>query len=203
MKLVKNCIKKCQYCDDYQSILSDVDKHQRTCPSNPHKDDTLVIDDKFDENKFLKRFAGDKDLKDDDVRESQDLEESKDMTTTMSKVKSHQTSKNVSAKLSRLDLNKYEDDDQFDTEPNNLQNNDNEESDSSSDPEPARVQKPKLPTRDDLMILPHLHKHDLVKKRIYNKPSSWICGGYFTRLGCLNSFECLFKQIDFEFPHYE
>ena len=53
------------------------------------------------------------------------------------------------------------------------------------------------------MILPHLHKHDLFKKDAYQKPSTWICGGYFTELGCLSTFDCMFKHIDFEFPHYE
>jgi hypothetical protein len=42
---------------DYQSILSDVDKHQRTCASNPNKEMTLNIDDNFDENKFLNNFT--------------------------------------------------------------------------------------------------------------------------------------------------
>eukprot|EP00343_Euplotes_focardii_P004686 CAMPEP_0205811316 /NCGR_PEP_ID=MMETSP0205-20121125/15494_1 /ASSEMBLY_ACC=CAM_ASM_000278 /TAXON_ID=36767 /ORGANISM="Euplotes focardii, Strain TN1" /LENGTH=114 /DNA_ID=CAMNT_0053090321 /DNA_START=379 /DNA_END=723 /DNA_ORIENTATION=- len=36
---------------------------------------------------------------------------------------------------------------------------------------------------DNLMILPHLHKHDLHKKTTYDKPSFWICGGYFSELG--------------------
>ena len=55
----------------------------------------------------------------------------------------------------------------------------------------------------NLMILPHLHKHDLNKKTLYDKNSYWICGGYFTEIGCLNTFNCLFKNIDFEFPHYQ
>lgn len=56
---------------------------------------------------------------------------------------------------------------------------------------------------DNLMVLPHLHKHDLFKKQVYQKPSTWICGGYFTEAGCLSSFNWMFKNIDFEFPHYE
>lgn len=57
MKLVKNCIKKCQFCGDYQSILSDVDKHQRVCPSNPNRGNALQFDDDFDEQKFLLQCA--------------------------------------------------------------------------------------------------------------------------------------------------
>lgn len=188
MKLVKNIIKNCQFCENYQSILSDVDKHQRSCQSNPDRLNTLQIDHQFDEDQFLERF-GNKDNA---------LEDSKDAKTS---------TKQVTSKVSKLDLNRYD----TESEEENDQHTQNrrQEKENSSDSfeeapqEQPKVTKPKPITNEDLMILPHLHKHDMVKKKIYDKPSTWICGGYFTELGCLNTFNCLFKHIDFEFPHYQ
>lgn len=62
---------------------------------------------------------------------------------------------------------------------------------------------PPITQDDSVRILPHFHKHDLHKMTVYDKPSYWICGGYFTEIGCLSSFNCNFKNIDFEFPHYQ
>jgi hypothetical protein len=42
--------------------MSDVDKHQRQCASNPNIAYTLNIDDHFDEYKFLNTVAGGEDI---------------------------------------------------------------------------------------------------------------------------------------------
>lgn len=210
MKIVKNCIKKCQYWDNYQSILSDVDKHQRTCESNPDRHNTLSFDNNFDEDQFLKRFGDENKV---DVAESQalaDAEEFKQIPKEVDKHKFSKSTKDVTKKIGKLNLNQY-DEDHIEDEPNRATSQDNdddsEESSEDEDEEEERQEpvKPRKlpPISDTVMILPHLHKHDLYKKKIYNKPSTWICGGYFTVLGCLNTFNCLFKNIDFEFPHYQ
>ena len=64
MKLVKNCIKTWQFWNEYQSIISDVDQHQRECDSNPNRHQTLTLNDEKDEHKFLSHFNTS------DVRES-------------------------------------------------------------------------------------------------------------------------------------
>lgn len=194
------------YCDEYQSILSDVDKHQRTCDSNQNKHETLDITENFDENKFLKRFAEHDDPPIPVSNKSiTKVEEFKNVEDSVSKSKPKVSTQTVVEKVKRLDLNKFDTENDFEQEePSNQQNSEfSVGSSSSSEESEHQPRKPKERVREGLMVLPHLHKHDLIKKKVYDKPSTWICGGYFSRLGCLNSFNCLFKHIDFEFPHYQ
>lgn len=203
MKLVKNCIKQWQYCMDYQSILSDVDKHQRTCSSNPHKDMTLNIDDNFDENKFLNNFSTNNNEND----KSQIIEADEELKGANSLIRlnnNHSVAEKSlrDKKLENVDFNKLSLDEEFEIEERKQNINVPSKSIKEESDYPKKL-KVKSNDIDNLMILPHLHKHDLCKKKVYDKPSTWIWAGYFTELGCLNSFSCLFKQIDFEFPHFQ
>ena len=149
---------------DYQSILSDVDKHQRTCASNPNKEMTLNIDDNFDENTFLNNFS-DNNLSqivgnnEDDI---QSVRASYKKTAAVKGLKSKQ--------LETIDLNKLVLDSQFEEQKQTISR-----SQTSTKNNDAQPKKPKAKNSDtDMMVLPHLHKHDLFKKMTYDKPSTWI-----------------------------
>jgi hypothetical protein len=105
------------------------------------------------------------------------LEESKDFSKNITKTKPKDSTQTVTNKVSKIDLNQFDTENDFEVESRNAQNEEHgSDSDSESDSEEStnHPRKPQLPTRDDLMVLPHLHKHDLVKKKIYEKPSTWI-----------------------------
>jgi len=144
MKIVKNWIKRCQYCDDYQSILSDVDKHQRTCASNPNKDQTLNIDEYFDEQKFLQKFGGNETPVLDQANSMSVVEESKEKRASIVKEQSSDSSKTVTKRINKLDLNKYTRDDEFDAEERKQRPSDLRRSESSEEDDISK----KLPVID-------------------------------------------------------
>lgn len=181
MKLVKNLIKKCQFCNDYQSILSDVDKHQRVCEKNPDKNNTLNIDDNFDENKFLMNYSGG------NASELPPIKEKPNSNNLNAEEKlerlnlSHQSSSNQNKSSRKNKINLAElapDDDSFEMEERKEEIsrqrpvfNDSDEEDNDQAQQPI---KPTKKAPENCMILPHLHKHDLYKKKIYEKKSTWI-----------------------------
>jgi hypothetical protein len=202
MKLVKNCIKQCQFWGDYQSILSDVDKHQRMWASNPNRDNTLQFDDNFDEQNFLLHCA---------VAQNQSISLDKSKSAAPVEERKHSSKKLLSSSRAdssntvnvvNLSENMRDLDDEDPYHPKSTQKGYDEWKSISTTPGWATKTKDSA-SIDNWMILPHLHKHDLFKKDVYQKPSTWICAGYFTELGCLSTFDWMFKHIDFEFPHYE
>lgn len=212
MKLVKNCIKTCQFCNEYQSILSDVDKHQRDWEKNPNKHQALTLNDADDENKFLSNFGNDisgsnnlegRDEHKDDESEESESEESEDLKAPKKELEA------PAIQYTNGDSDEEEEEEE-------------EEKEYHGEHNPAEVRTTKVEVLqkssqnslprgseavdlidDSLRILPHFHKHDLHKMSVYDKPSYWIWGGYFTEIGCLNTFNCQFKNIDYEFPHYQ
>jgi hypothetical protein len=137
---------------DYQSILSDVDKHQRTCASNPSKEMTLNIDDNFDENTFLNNFS-DNNISQIEVNNEDDIQSVRENYKKTAAVKGLK-----SKQLETIDLNKLV-------------------LGSKSEEQKQTISKSQTSTKNsgtDMMVLPHLHKHDLFKKMTYDKPSTWI-----------------------------
>lgn len=173
MKIVKNLIKKCQYWNDYQSILSDVDKHQRVCEKNPDKSNTLNIDDNFDEKKFLMNYSGGNisDLPPiNEKTHSNGLEatEEIDKLRLDHQSSSNKDNKNKSYRKNKINLAEIApDDDEFEMEERkegiSRQRpafNSSEEEGSDQEEQPK---KPNKKASENWMILPHLHKHDLYK----------------------------------------
>jgi len=186
--------------------MSDVDKHQRQCASNPNIAYTLNIDDHFDEYKFLNTVAGGEDImldKSYSVPNPRNVEDSFQQLSVEERKDPPSILNPKRAYSNKIDLNSsntevaFKMDSQKDTwEYPNTKNS--QECGSKS-----QMEEDWNSIAENCMILPHLHKHDLFKKTTYDKLSSWIWGGYFTSLGCIDSFKCMFKNIDFEFPHFE
>jgi hypothetical protein len=164
MKLVKNCIKQCKFCMDYQSILSDVDKHQRTCASNPNKEMTLNIDDNFDENKFLNNFSNNN-LSQIVGNNEDDIQSVRASYNKSAAVKGLKSKQLETIDLNKLALDRGELEEQKQTISRSKTSTKNNDA------------PPKIKAKDtdtDMMVLPHLHKHDLYKRMTYDKPSTWI-----------------------------
>lgn len=160
---------------DYQSILSDVDKHQRNCSSNPHKDMTLNIDDNFDENKFLNNFSTNNNENDKSQIMEAD-EEYKDSSTAirLSKTNSSHVTIAKTKNSGKFDLDKLNLDDEFEVNERKQNAHVSKKSLKDNETDYPKHSKVKNNDIDNLMILPHLHKHDLYKKKVYDKPSTWI-----------------------------
>jgi hypothetical protein len=154
---------------------------------------TLNIDDNFDENTFLNNFS-DNNLSqivgnnEDDI---QSVQANYNKTAAVKGLKSKQ--------LETIDLNKLVLDSKLEEQKQTISRS--QASTKNNDVQPKKLKAKNSDT--DTMVLPHLHKHDLYKKMTYDKPSTWIWASYFTELGCLNSLNCMFKPIDYEFPHYQ
>lgn len=182
MKIVKNCIKNCMYCGDYQSIMSDVDKHQRSCASNPDRDNTLAMDDNFNEAHFFREY-GNATAAPESSKELPSISlEARNPDTMLPPIRGAPVPKlpEETKKVEKLDLGKMvSGDDEFEMEERKSQGEEPQESafDNSDDSGEHEVPLKPLPSQkeiEELMILPHLHKHDLHRKKIYEKPSTWI-----------------------------
>ena len=173
MKIVKNLIKKWQYCNDYQSILSDVDKHQRVWEKNPDKNNTLNIDDNFDENKFLMNYGGENNNELPPINEKSHSNKFDEIERLEKLSLDHQSlsnkdNKNKSSSKTKVNLAKLApDDDDFEMEERKEEIsrqrpvfNNSEEEESDEIDYPVKSTKKGI---DNCMILPHLHKHDLYK----------------------------------------
>lgn len=144
----------------------------------------MNIDDGFDENSFLAKIGGDKDLelaKARSLLESQQIAEAPspaDMPAKNPSVPVDETT----IKLERdLNLSDSEEEDGKLEERKKITSNPDKPKQKLSGTSKSSIKDPVKPLKGSSeisqrsqMILPHLHKHDLWKKKIYDKQSTWI-----------------------------
>jgi len=140
-----------------------VDKHQRICERNPNKNETLTLNDEHDENQFLSHF---------------NTNEVNASVTSLKEEVKKVSSKDVSKpevpglKLESVHHTNLSDEEE-ESEDEEEDKQENEELDAPRIGGNKNESK-LLMDEDECMILPHLHKHDLFKKTVYDKPSFWI-----------------------------